>query len=298
MRAPRRLTRLISCAALAWPLTLTGCSLFPTTRKLPVPKAPAVVQTVTPEQLVAQLNQRWDALQTLTATVQIQATELKTNQGLAKEFPTCRGYILLRKPRTLRVMGQYFGIRVFDMVSDGQNFTLEVPPRNVAFEGSSTEKGKSPNPLENLRPEFFLDALMVRGLSLDEEYMATSDTATMEDAAKKHLYSVPEYILEVVRRKTGSQELSLVRKITFHRDDLLPYEQEIFDSNGNLETQVSYGTYAQFVSGEYPSKVTIKRPLEGVEIALTVESVNKNVNLPADQFELKLPSGIKIQKLE
>lgn len=289
--------RLASSASLALPLALAGCSLFPTTRKLPVPKAPSVVQTVTPEQLVGQLNQRWDAVQSLTATVEIQATELKTKEGLEKEFPSCRGYILIRKPKTLRVMGQYFGIRIFDMVSDGENFTLEIPPRNLAFEGSSTEKGKSPNPMENLRPEFFLDAIMVRGLNLDEAYMMSSDTETMMDAEKKHLYSVPEYILEVVRRKPGSQGLTLVRKVTFHRDDLLPYEQEVFDSDGELETQVSYGTYAEFGSGQYPSKVTIKRPQEGVEIALTVARVDKNVNLPADQFQLKLPKDIKIQKL-
>jgi hypothetical protein len=290
--------RLASSASLALPLALAGCSLFPTTRKLPVPKAPSVVQTVTPQQLVAQLNQRWDAVQSLTATVEIQATELKTKEGLEKEFPSFRGYILMRKPRTLRVMGQYFGIRVFDMVSDGQNFTMEIPSKNVAFEGSSTEKGKSPNPLENLRPEFFLDAIMVRGLNADEEYLTTTDTVTVQDAEKKHLYSIPEYILEVVRRKPGSRELTLVRKVTFHRDDLLPYEQEIFDSDGNPETQVSYDTYAEFASGEYPSKVTIKRPQEGVELTLSVARVDENMKLPPDQFQLQLPKDIKIEKLQ
>ena len=47
-------------AALALPLLLTGCSLIPMKRHLPVPKAPPSVQTATPEELVAQVNQRWD----------------------------------------------------------------------------------------------------------------------------------------------------------------------------------------------------------------------------------------------
>ncbi len=57
--------RLACAAALALPLLLSGCSYFiPTKRHLPVPKAPPIVQTVAPEELVKQLNQRWDALNT------------------------------------------------------------------------------------------------------------------------------------------------------------------------------------------------------------------------------------------
>jgi hypothetical protein len=57
---------------------LSGCYLLPTTRKLPIPKAPLVTQTVAPEELVARLNQRWAALDSLTATVEIQASVLKS----------------------------------------------------------------------------------------------------------------------------------------------------------------------------------------------------------------------------
>ena len=88
-----RIARLLSTAALALPLLLSGCSyLFPTKRHLPVPNAPAIVQTATPEDLVKQLNERWDALNTLTATVEIYATQTKTKEGVDKDFPSCRGY--------------------------------------------------------------------------------------------------------------------------------------------------------------------------------------------------------------
>ena len=71
-----------------------------------MPKAPAVVQTVTPEELVARLNQRWAALESLNATVEIQASVLKSKEGLAKDYTTFRGNILMRKPEMLRVLGQ------------------------------------------------------------------------------------------------------------------------------------------------------------------------------------------------
>ena len=37
-----------------------------------------------------------------------------------------------------------------------------------------------------------------------------------------------------------------MRVVTFHRDDLLPYQQDLYDSEGNLETEVFYGRYVDF----------------------------------------------------
>ena len=55
-------------------------------RHLPVPKVPANVQTATPEEIVEQVNRRWDNFQNLTATVEIKATLLKPQEGLATDY--------------------------------------------------------------------------------------------------------------------------------------------------------------------------------------------------------------------
>jgi outer membrane lipoprotein-sorting protein len=280
-------------------ILVTGCSyILPTRRKLPVPKAPSVVRTLSPDELVAQLNQRWDAVNSFTATVEIQATELKSSEGTAKDFPSCRGYIVMQKPKMLRVAGTYFGAKIFDMASDGDNFTLVIPPKGLAFQGSNTAKGTSPNPMYNLRPDFFFDALMVHGVAPDDYYSRISDTETIEDAAKKHLYTTPEYVLSFHRHQAGSRNDTPVRVITIHRDDLLPYQQDLYDNEGNLETEVTYARYTDFNGNKYPSVVTIKRPSEGVQLVLTVERVVENPKLTADQFQVKIPDGAKIQQLK
>ena len=91
-----------------------------------------------------------------------------------------------------------------------------------------------------------------------------------------------------------------VRVITFHRDDLQPYQQDIYDGEGNLETQVFYAAYQNFGSSSYPTRVTIKRPIEELEIVLSVEDVKENQTpaLTDDQFLVKIPEGTKVQKLE
>jgi outer membrane lipoprotein-sorting protein len=283
------------------PILLTGCSLFPTTRKLPVPKAPSITQTVAPEELVAQLSQRWTELSSLTAKVDIQLSVLKTEKGEATDYTTIGGVILIRKPEMLRVYGRYpvIGTRMFDMVSDGRKFTLYVPHNNKEYKGSNTVTKKSASLIENMRPGFFFDAMVVRGLDPSDEYMVTADTVTVEDTARKHLYSVPEYILSVMRPKPGTQERKAVRRVYFHRDDLLPYQQDVYDGEGNLETQVTYAAYQEFDSTKYPSAMTIKRPLDEFQIVLTVESVKENQALEDNQFVINdIPEGTQIQQLE
>lgn len=284
---------------LALPLFLGGCSLMPTKRHLPVPKAPANVQTVTPEELVEQIDKRWDDLNNLTATVEMQLTLTKAQEGLATDFPSAHGWIVMQKPNLLRVAGRYFGVSVFDMASDGKTFTLLIPSKSKAIEGPNVVTKKSENQLENIRPGFFFDAMMVRGVDPEDYYTQIADTETIEDVAKKHLYTMPEYVLSITRHaEDGSRRDRQVRVITFHRDDLLPYNQDLYDAEGNLESEVTYSAYQSFEDTKYPTKVVIKRPLEGLQITLTVEEVHKNVKLPAGEFTVQIPADTQIQHLQ
>jgi outer membrane lipoprotein-sorting protein len=295
-----RLTWRAATAALALPLLLSGCLV--TRRKLPVPRPPAVVQDATPDQLVKQLNDRWEALQTLNATVDMKATVTHTQKGESSEYPSIRGIILLKKPSMLRVYGRVpvVGTRLLDMTSDGKEFTLWIPSKSEAIEGPATEsRTKSASQFENLRPGFFFDSMVVRGLEPGDEFYVTSDTDTIEDASKKHLLLEPEYLLNIVHRKPDSQELAPVRVIHFHRDDLLPHQQDLYDQEGTLRTQVFYGTYTIYGEARYPSVITIKRPVEELQITLTLEKLTENAPLPDEDFQFKtqMPPDTRIRRL-
>jgi hypothetical protein len=185
------------------------------------------------------------------------------------------------------------------MASDGKTFTVLIPPKSKAIQGPTSLTKRSDKQLENLRPGFFFDAMIVRGLDPDDYYTETSDTETIEDAAHKHLVLMPEYILNITRHApNGGRRDKPVRVITFHRDDLLPSNQDSYDKEGNLESQVSYFAYKDFGGNKFPTRVVIKRPLEGITITLTVEKVDKNQQLPADEFTVKIPPDTQIQHLQ
>lgn len=292
----------------AWPATgllpvlaMTGCaSLLTSHHRLPLPVAPATVQTASADELVATLNDKWAKFESLTATVDLQASHLKTKEGVATDYPTIRAYLLLRKPNALRVRGNAPLIQtlLFDMGSDGKSFTLIVPTQHKAYQGLNASKGTSPNWYENLRPDPFFSAMVVRGLEKDELYSVISESITEEDAADKHLLLRPEYELSIVRRKPDSQELFPVRVIHFHREDLLPYEQDLYDDTGQLSTQVIYGAYQDFDGTKYPGKITLKRPQDEYQVIMTVERVNSNPTLTDDQFEVKAPPGSTVVALK
>jgi len=125
-----------------------------------------------------------------------------------------------------------------------------------------------------------------------------TDSETVEDKVRKHLFTVPEYVLSISRRNPGSNRLTPVRIITFNRDNLMPSQQDIYDSAGNLETVVNYTNYRDFDSVSSPSMITIKRPLEEYQLVLTVENLKENMTLTDDQFQIKIPEGTKVKNME
>jgi hypothetical protein len=291
--------RRVASALLVLPLLLLSGCLF-TTRKLPKPRTPGVIQSATAEQLVNQINNRWNALQSLNATVEIQASVTSQKKEITREYTSIRGHILMRKPAMVRVLGQVpvLGTRAFDMASNGQTFTLLIPPKDIAYEGSSTESPKSATGLESMRPDLFFDAMFVRGIGPDDDYSMTADTNTVEDPTKKHLLIIPEYILSVMRPRPDSRELQPLRVIHIHRQDLLPYQQDLYDEHNTLDTVVIYGPYADYGNMRYPSTITIRRPVEQNQVVLTVDKVVQNMPLNDDQFQIKIPEGTKIVPLK
>lgn len=297
-----RPTRTVVLLALCLPMLLpmTGClSLLTSKRKLPIPVAPATVQTASADQLVVQLNASYAKFESLTATVDIQASRLKAKEGTATDYPTFRANILVRKPEMVRVLGRLPIVQteMFDLASDGTKFTLVIPHYSKAYEGMNASKGNSLNWYENLRPGPFFSAMVVKGLAQDELYSVISETITTEDASKKRLIASPDYLLNVVRRKADSMELYPVRVIRFRREDLLPYQQDLYDDDGNLKTEVVYGTYKDFGGVKYPGSMTLRDPQNGYQLVMTVERVTLNPVLTDDMFGTKVPNGYTVTDL-
>ncbi|MGC1297671.1 MAG: hypothetical protein WA869_21780 [Alloacidobacterium sp.] len=277
---------------------VTGCLSH--TRKLQQPKMPGVVKSADVQQLVSNINKQYEAIQTLNATVEFKASVGGQQKGKITDFTSIHGYILLRKPEMLRVLGllPVLNTRAFDLASDGSNFKLLIPHENKAIVGSNAVSKPSAKALENMRPYIFFDSLLIHGIGSDELLSLTTDINTVLDPKHKQLLLQPEYDLGVFRQTANSNVLVPVRVIHVSRVDLLPSGEDIYDKDGNIQTQAVYGPYESFGDFRFPGSITIKRPLEEYQIIITFQKVTVNQALPDAQFQLKIPDGTQIQNLQ
>src|SRR3954465_4320672 len=248
--------------ALAFILSSSGC-LF-RSHKVPVRTTAAALRSATLAELVNYINQQAGAIKTLNATVDIDTTVGGSKKGKVTEFQQIRGYILVRKPAQLRMIGLFPVVRnrAFDMVSDEQGFKLSIPSQNKFIVGPAEVTRPSQNALENLRPHVIYDALLLPEIDPRNEIavLEHGEEAVVTDSKSKQQVSYPTYIVDVIQR--GDQGWYLERKIVFSRTDLLPHRQLVYDRLGNLASEAIYENYQEFSGIQFPTSITIIRPQE------------------------------------
>ncbi len=297
LSAPARLFRLLAAAALT--LAFTGCGLATRTH--------AVKQVVvldhpldsTLEQLLAQVSDDYAGIQSITATVDITATTGGQHQGQVKEIPTFAGYIVLRKPADLHILMllPLVRSRALEMVSDGKNFKLVIPPQNKAVTGTDAIAITPKTGLESLRPYIIRDALLVPPLQSGEE-VALIQNSRILPPADGHKYSTeePDYDLTIVRHAQAVR-LDMVRVIHIGRATLRPYQQDIYDAQGRIVTVVTYSKYQKFGDRVFPMSILITRPIDEYTLKIDFSKITFNQKTDDDQFLLKIPESIPIQKM-
>ena len=287
---------------LAMTAGLTGC--FSTTRLVLKTQAPSSYRTETVEQVEKDVSDRDAAIKTLNASVLITASTGGSKEGLVKEYTSFKGYIFVQQPEHLRVILQVpvFGSRALDMVSDGKTFTLmhaTTGNGDVWMQGMDKVVAKpSKNGLENLRPNVFLDSLLVPGVEADEYVTLTESTRILRPEQKhKDAIEEPVYELSVMREKS-EKVLRVERVVHISRVTGLPFEQDVYDDGGAVVTQAKYEAYQPFNGQQFPTVITIRRPKDEYSLKINVTKLTLNEKFDADQFELKVPDGVVVKKLE
>src|SRR5208283_4050849 len=157
---------------------LSGC-LF-RTRTLDRQFSDRPLKSATQQELIDYVNTQASKIQSMQATVDIDSSAGDPKNGRITDYKEIRGYVLARKPAMLRMKGLMPVVRntAFDMVSDGREFKLWIPPKNKFVVGSnSAEFNTDPNPadtspsdkrLENMRPQYIYEALLIPGIGQDD----------------------------------------------------------------------------------------------------------------------------------
>ena len=293
-----RIRQALAAGLIAMAPALTGCLSH--THYVPRTRMASIIMSTSLDQLAKEINERFSAIQSMNAAVEISASTGSSLQGEIKQSVSFRGYILMRKPEYLRVLllVPVLGTRALDMVTDGKTFKLLIPSRREAMVGTNQVTKPSKNGLENLRPDVFFDSMFVQGPDPDQIISMTSDTRVVDLGKKKKsdLVEEPAYALQVMSQPKG-QAVSTLRVIHIDSTDLLPYQQDIYDASGNVATKAFYSNY-QYVDGTpFPTTIRIERPQDHYSLTVSITKLTLNQKLEDDQFEVKIPDTYHVQTM-
>lgn len=285
----------VSLAALT--LVQTGCLFH--TRPVEKRTSSAVLLTANKQELLDRINHDAAAIKTLNATVEIATSVGGQKKGKVTEYQQITGYILLRRPEMLRMIGLFPIVRnkAFDMVSDGNAFKVSVPLRNKFYVGHNDVVRPGGSPLETLRPQIIYNALLLHEIDPKTQIAVQENgDETIVDVKTKKLVEQPDYTIDVIRRLDDDWVLD--RKIVFDRSTLIPHRQIIYDPKGNVVTEAMYQVFQEFNGVKFPTVININRPQEEYSITLTVTKLTLNEPLRDDQFVLEQPPGSLLVNLD
>jgi hypothetical protein len=295
-----KIQQAVAAGLLAMTPALTGCLVH--THSVLKTRPPTIVLGANLDQLLKQVDERYAAINSMTAFVQVVACTGGASKGEVTCYPPFTGNIVIGKPEEIEVILKYpyVGSRAIDMVSDGKTFKMLISINNCAVEGSDVVTNSSQKGLYSLRPDVILDSLMIPGLQAGQAVSMTQGSWTPPQTKnRKGIVEDPDYDIQFLSQPQG-QIAHTLRVVHIDRVNLLPWRQDIYNDEGKVATQAIYTNYQKFGEIHFPTKIEIQRPLDELSLTITIQKkTNFNQSLLEDQFDLgPIPANYTVWNMD
>jgi outer membrane lipoprotein-sorting protein len=274
----------------AFPALLAGlvaCGCAPSRKRVVLPEAVRPALTASKHDLIARYNRQAEAIHSLNAAVELEATAGSSYTGVIETYRRIGGFVLAEQPALIRVIGQapVVGKDIFDMVSNGTTFRIFIPSKNKFIVGPTKLERPAKKPIENLRPQHLLDAFFWPAISRGQ-------TVLIEESDEP-----PNrfYILTVVEDTPRGPEIA--RRIWFDRADLSVARIEIFRSGGMLLSDIRYSAWQPAGNLSFPRQILFRRPHDDYQLEIDVKHIELNLQVPPTRFELAQPPGTELVRV-
>jgi outer membrane lipoprotein-sorting protein len=251
------------------------------------------------QDLLASYNNQVRTVQSLQATVDLIPSTGTTYSGVIEDYHDVPGFILAKRPATLRMIGQapVVAKNIFDMVSDGKEFRIYIPSKNSFLVGPTALVRPSKKPLENLRPQHIVEALFW-------PEFAPSAIVLFEQFD----FNVSRYYILTLLRSTQGEKFEIARKVWYNRTDLRVSRVQLFGPGGNLDSDISYSDWqpvteptAEGASATtqaiFARDVHIWRPQDDYKLEIKILKLTLNEPISPDRFELPQPAGTDLMRV-
>jgi len=249
-----------------------------------------VAKEATREELLEAYNLIARNTKTLNAAVVLKPTAGSKYSGVIDEYHEVKAFLLASRAAEIRVIGQapVIGTTVFDMASDGETFRVSIPSKKKFLVGQVAGERISSKPIENLRPQHLLDALLWPEIRKEE-------SVTLREYNDEN---ARYYILTVLR---GGYQVEVLREIWFDRSALQVSRMLTYGPRGVLLSDVRLGDWqpsdaatSSTAAAWFPRAIRIERPHDDYKLDLRVTKVIMNEEIPAERFKLEQPAGAEL----
>jgi outer membrane lipoprotein-sorting protein len=288
---------------MAWATLLSfsgGCGgrSIKKTTTLP-PHSKPVVRDATRDELLDKYNAIAHGVKSVNATVDLKPTAGSKYSGVIEEYHDVKAFLLAQRPEQIRMIGQapIVGTTVFDMASDGETFRVYIPSKNKFLVGAVASERVSNKPIENLRPQHLVDALLWPEVRKEESVLFEEFN---DDTARY-------YVVTVLR---GGYRTEILRKIWFDRADLQISRLQTFGPKGILLSDVHVSDWQPLLGDQehpasstasgvnaFPRQIRIERPHDDYRLDLQILKLTLNEELPPERFKLEQPAGTELVRV-
>lgn len=269
---------------------LAGCGAVKTTTRVDVPPAYRQAQSASLEELIALVNDRYAAIDTLTVSrFQVEFTGGSVEAGYLEAYRKGQGYLVAARPDSIfvNILNPLTNSSILAMATQLGSFQIWLPTRNQYVTGPTEVPSREENPLYNVRPSHLLPALLIEPLTGQGEmrYFREED----QDGAAKY------YVLYVVTLSEEAGGLSLQRKLWIERSRMQLVRQQYYHA-GAVTSVIRYNGPVEVEQRWVPVRIQVERPEERYSMSLEFdpESIRVNRTLPPDAFEIPRPPGAEV----
>jgi len=263
------------------------------------PQSKPVVLDAARDELLDKYNKIARGVKSVNATVDLRPVAGSKYSGVIEEYHEVKAFLLAQRPAQIRMIGQapVVGTTIFDMASDTEMFRVYIPSKTKFLIGSVTAERNSNKPIENLRPQHLLEALLWPEVRKEESVLFEE----FNDEIARY------YVLTVLR---GGYRTEILRKIWFDRSDLLVSRLQTFGPKGILLSDVHVSDWQPVVGDQehpgpsapgtvsaFPRQIRIERPHDDYRLDLQIIKLALNEDLPPERFKLDQPAGTELVRV-
>jgi outer membrane lipoprotein-sorting protein len=267
-----------------------GCSVKRTV-KVAVPTKVLQAKTATLDELLALLKTYSDKLSALSSTsLRVTFTSGKVESGKLQEYRSAPGYVLLKRPDSLRlnIQNPLTKTSIIELASTGDEFGLWYPRDNKYFVGRNSAQefvveGSENSPAFAARPAHIYEALIPQRIALDDPRARISLEEDQDATAKYYLLSIFQDV--------GQKRLRPLRRLWIERSELVVVKQQTFKEEGSIASLIQYSDFTPVEELRLPLSIHIERPSDGYILDMQFKSWRVNPEIPSTAFALSPPAG-------